>query len=80
MHSKPNADHRHTLRTWQQRTNRELTPRDAMEIATNVGGFLQVLLEWDATARRNEAKYLRLRMEPLIVLLLELKDDPSLAA
>jgi hypothetical protein len=41
-----------TLRLWQARTSRKLTPEDVREITTNMTGFFQLLLEWQAGERR----------------------------
>ena len=37
-----------TLTTWQPRTSNMLTPEDARQIAENVTGFFQILMEWEA--------------------------------
>ena len=37
-----------TRRFWQSRTSRRLSREDAREISSNITGFFQVLLEWDA--------------------------------
>jgi hypothetical protein len=45
-----------TLRTWQRRATRVLNREDGREIAQNVCGFFQTLLEWEsATHETREA-------------------------
>lgn len=40
-----------TLKVWQPRSPRMLTPEDAREIQANVAGFFDVLREWAAVDR-----------------------------
>lgn len=42
-----------TLETWQPRTDRRLSPDDAVEIQTNMVGFVRLLLAWIAAEGRN---------------------------
>lgn len=36
-----------TLKVWQPRTVRTLTPEDARQIAENISGFFRILRAWD---------------------------------
>ena len=40
-----------TRALWQARASRPLTSEDARQIAENVTGFVQILLQWDAAER-----------------------------
>jgi hypothetical protein len=47
-----------TVRFWQPRTSRPLTPEDARQMVENVTGFFTTLQRWSAAAdtRRSEAE------------------------
>jgi hypothetical protein len=44
-----------TLNLWQRRSPRLLTREDARQIAENVTGFFNVLMEWEARSSKNES-------------------------
>lgn len=49
-----------TVQIWQTRTSKVLTLEDARQIAEDVTGFFQILMEWEAAERhtpvRSEAR------------------------
>jgi hypothetical protein len=48
-----------TLRLWQRRTSKVLTSEDARQIAENVTGFFQVLMEWEAAEQHTASQVTR---------------------
>jgi len=43
-----------TFEVWQRRTSKELNVEDARQIAENVAGFFQILLEWEAAEQKTD--------------------------
>jgi hypothetical protein len=52
-----------TLKVWQPRTARALSPEDARQIIENVTGFFTILQEWDAAERHSASTGLPDKLE-----------------
>jgi hypothetical protein len=52
-----------TLELWRKRSSRVLSKDDAREIAENVAGFFQILMEWEATEQPTTSEVTRTKTD-----------------